>query len=67
MLDNSKNVYKCNACGKSFTVTILNAGYPGGKERESIDCPWCGAENGSEITSDIIPTHKVVTEGGVVQ
>lgn len=67
MLDNSKSVYKCGACGKSFTVTISDAGYPGGKGRESIDCPWCSAENGSEITSGIITTHKVVTEGGAAQ
>ncbi|AGL01910.1 hypothetical protein [Desulfoscipio gibsoniae] len=66
-MDNSKNIYKCKACGKSFTVKISNAGYPGGKERENIDCPWCSVENGSEITSGIITTHKVITEGDVVQ
>lgn len=58
------NSYKCQVCGKSFTMEILNAGYPGGKERESIDCPWCGAENSTEVTSGIITTHKVPTEGG---
>ncbi|MCH3962713.1 MAG: hypothetical protein LKE46_00325 [Clostridium sp.] len=36
---------------ENFTITISNAGYPGGKERDSIDCPWCGAENGTGITS----------------
>ncbi|HHV73891.1 MAG TPA: hypothetical protein GXX41_04420 [Thermoanaerobacterium sp.] len=65
MLNNG--IYKCIACGKRFAVTISNAGYPGGKERESINCPWCGAENGSEVTSGIITTQKVVTEGGVNQ
>ncbi|MCR4431367.1 MAG: hypothetical protein NUV45_10155 [Tepidanaerobacteraceae bacterium] len=60
-------IYKCTACGKSFTVTISNARYPSGKKRESIDFPWCGAENGSEVTSGIITTHKVVTEVGVNQ
>jgi DNA-directed RNA polymerase subunit RPC12/RpoP len=65
-LDNNV-IYKCTACGKSFTVTISNARYPGGKERESINCPWCGAENGSEVTSGIITTQKVDTEGGVNQ
>lgn len=58
------NSYKCKVCGKSFTMTISNAGYPGGKERESINCPWCGAENGTEVTSGIITTNKVPTEGG---
>ena len=57
-------IYKCIACGKRFSVTISNAGYPGGKERESINCPWCGVENGSEVTSGIITTRKVITGDG---
>lgn len=61
----NENSYKCQVCGKNFTMVISNAGYPGGKERESIDCPWCGAENGTEVTSGIITTHKVIMEGGV--
>lgn len=60
----NKNSYKCRVCGKSFTITISDAGHPGGKERENIDCPWCGAENGTEVTSGIITTYKVLTEGG---
>ncbi|MEG6566859.1 hypothetical protein V6B95_07745 [Thermoanaerobacterium saccharolyticum] len=62
-----EGIYKCIACGKRFSVTISNAGYPGGKDRESINCPWCGAENGSEVTSGIITTRKVITEDGVNQ
>ncbi|MDI6616936.1 MAG: hypothetical protein QME27_09485 [Syntrophaceae bacterium] len=66
-MGNSENTYKCEICGKKFTITISSAGYPGGKERESINCPWCGAENGTEVTSGIITTHKVDTEDGVAQ
>jgi uncharacterized protein CbrC (UPF0167 family) len=58
-----KDIRKCETCGKGFTVSISGAGYPGGKKRESIICPWCGAENGSEMTSGILTTHKV-TDGG---
>lgn len=57
-------IYKCIACGKRFSVTISNAGYPGGKERESINCPWCIDENGREVTSGIITTRRVFTEDG---
>lgn len=64
-MDNSKNSYKCIVCGKKFTAVISNTGYPGGKDRESINCPWCGAENGTEVTSGIITTHKV--EDGAAQ
>lgn len=61
----NENSYKCRGCSKNFTMAISNAGYPGGKERESIDCPCCGAENDTEVTSGIITTHKVIMEGGV--
>lgn len=60
---NNKNSYKCQVCGKNFTMVISNTGYPGGKERESIICPWCGAENGSEMTNGIITTHKIIERG----
>jgi transposase-like protein len=66
-MDNSENSYKCTVCEKKFTITILNAGYPGGKEREIINCPWCGAENGTVVTSGIITTYKVDTEDGAAQ
>lgn len=59
----NENLRKCGACGKGFTVKIFDAGYPGGKEREVIDCPWCGAENGSAITNGTVITRKV-EEGG---
>lgn len=59
----NRDIRKCEACGKGFTVKISDSGYPGGKERESIDCPWCGAENGSVVTNGTVSTRKVI-EGG---
>lgn len=35
---------------------------PGGKDREYIFCPYCGQENGSEITSGWITTYKMGDE-----
>lgn len=53
-----KSSYTCTACGKNFSISISNAGYPGGKDRESINCPWCGTENGTIITSGIITSYR---------
>lgn len=62
-----KNSYTCTACGKNFSISITNAGYPGGKDRESINCPWCGAENGTKITSGIITSYREEKEGGDIR
>ena len=56
----NKNLRKCEACGKGFTVEVSDYGYPGGKEREGIDCPWCGAENGSVVTNGSVTTREVI-------
>lgn len=50
---------KCKKCGKLFDYTIVGTIYPGGKEREYIDCPYCGEINGSEMTSAFIHTFKI--------
>ncbi len=62
-----KNSYTWTACGKNFIISITNAGYPGGKNRESIYCPWCGAENGAKITSGIITSYREEKEGGDIR
>lgn len=48
----------CKECGKKFTVEIMGDTYPGGKEREEIWCPHCGALNGHIMTSGIVRTQK---------
>ena len=50
---------KCKKCGKLFDYTIVGTIYPGGKEREDIDCPYCGETNSSEMTSAFIQTYKI--------
>lgn len=52
-------VFKCKKCGKLFDYRIVGTIYPGGKEREYIDCPYCGKTNGSEMTSAFIQTYKI--------
>lgn len=48
----------CKNCGKKFYYYITNQNYPGGKDRESIDCPYCNVENGSVMTAGIVHTKK---------
>ena len=48
----------CKNCGKIFYYYITHQNYPGGKDREPIDCPYCNVENGSVITSGIIEIKK---------
>lgn len=50
---------ECKECGRKFKWGIVGTIYPGGKEREDIDCPYCGANNGSVMTSAFVKTEKV--------
>lgn len=52
-------VYECPDCIELFTVSYIGGGVPGGKERETIDCPTCRYTVGSEVTSAIIHTEKL--------
>lgn len=37
-------MYQCPKCQTVFEKNTLSREYPGGKEREDIDCPICGEE-----------------------
>lgn len=52
----------CKKCGKEFRVKITDMRVPGGKDREYIYCPYCGEENGSEMTSGFVYTYKIDEE-----
>ena len=47
------------SCGKKFTVAQISGGWPGGKERETVDCPHCFEEQFSEMTSSSFSVRKV--------
>ena len=32
----------CKKCGKKFGYGLVGIVYPGGKDRETADCPYCG-------------------------
>jgi aspartate carbamoyltransferase regulatory subunit len=38
-------------CLKEFQVHPIGGGVPGGKEKEPIDCPYCGTTVRTEMTS----------------
>lgn len=54
------NTEICKNCGKEFRWYEWGGGYPGGKDKESVDCPYCGAANGTVMTSGFIKTEKIV-------
>ena len=59
-------IEKCKKCGKQFAYEHTGNNYPGGKDRETADCPYCGETAFSIITSGFIHTYKVDEEGNIV-
>ena len=49
----------CSECGKKFHVQVSSMGVPGGKDKEEVDCPYCGANNGYRMTSGFVNTFKL--------
>lgn len=50
---------KCKKCGKLFDYSVGGDIYPGGKEKEDIDCPHCGENNGYVMTSGFVNSYKL--------
>lgn len=53
------NTIKCKKCGKEFKYKVTSMNVPGGKDKENIDCPYCGEINGAVMTSGFVYTHKI--------
>lgn len=49
-------VYTCPKCNQLFKIRYLSGAFPGGKEREDIDCPDCFTTVSSEMTSAVLTT-----------
>lgn len=56
------NVYTCTECAELFRVVYLSGEVPGGKERENIDCPSCGKNVDTEVTSAVVSTKALTAE-----
>lgn len=48
----------CPKCGNSFHVQEFKMGVPGGKDKEDIDCPWCGETVDHKMTDGWFKTSK---------
>jgi DNA-directed RNA polymerase subunit RPC12/RpoP len=55
------SIEKCTNkdCGKEFSVTLIGAGVPGGKETEPVICPYCGTVVRTERTSGTFLTGPI--------
>jgi DNA-directed RNA polymerase subunit RPC12/RpoP len=53
------NTTTCEKCGKDFEYKITDMNVPGGKEREYINCPYCGESNGSVVTSGLVYSYRL--------
>ena len=49
----------CPFCGKKFHVTEHPMGEAGGKEKEDIDCPWCGETVEKRMSDGWFTTEKI--------
>lgn len=52
----------CKKCGKRFEYGLTGPTYPGGKDREYADCPYCGETAFSTMTSQIMVGHGLEDE-----
>lgn len=48
------DVIVCKQCNGKFTWRESMGGYPGGKDRENVDCPYCGETDHSVMNSGIV-------------
>lgn len=53
----------CKKCGNKYAYEIWGTVYPGGKERETANCPYCGEVGYSVMTSQFISSYKLDKEG----
>lgn len=60
-------IITCKKCGKTYAYEVWGTVYPGGKERETADCPYCGETGYSEMTSQCISVYKVDADGNVIR
>jgi len=62
MIFDNETAETCKSCGKKFTWELHGTGYPRGKDREDIICPYCGAKNGSVVTEGWPVSRKLEDE-----
>ena len=61
------NVIKCKKCGKKFAYEIFGDVYPGCKEKEEAQCPYCGEIGYSVMTSQCIAVYKIDENDNIIE
>ncbi len=61
------NIITCKKCGKQYVYEVWGTVYSSGKERETANCPYCGEEGYSEMTSQNISSYKLDEEGSPIR
>jgi uncharacterized protein CbrC (UPF0167 family) len=56
---------ECAKCGKKFAYELTGAVYPGGKDLETADCPYCGEVATSQMTSGFFHSYKLDSNGNI--
>lgn len=57
----------CKNCGKEYGYEEWGDIYPGGKDREEANCPYCGTTGFSRMTSGFISAYKLDEDGNPVK
>ena len=57
------DVIQCKNCGRKYAYEIFGTNYPGCKEQETANCPYCGEVGYSEMTSKSIYSYKLNPDG----
>ena len=61
------NIITCKKGGKKYAYEVWGTVYPGGKERETANCPYCGEVGYSEMTSQNISSYKLDEQGNPIR
>ena len=48
----------CDSCNRKYEVREIGGDVPGGKEKEPVECPYCGSTY-YQMTSGIYKTHAL--------
>ena len=54
---------KCDKCNKYFTYKETMNNYPGGLDKEDVNCPYCGHTAFQIMTSGLIVSNKIESKG----
>lgn len=53
----------CKKCGKEYAYEFWGTVYPGGKDKEYVDCPYCGNIAFTRMTSQNVSVYALDSQG----